>query len=1216
MSKGVRWTEEQWQAITATGGNLLVAAAAGSGKTAVLVERIINKITDETNPLDLDRLLVVTFTEAAALEMRSRIGSALAKALEQQPGNLHLRKQAALLNKAQISTLHSFCLSVVRRYFFELGLDPQFTVMGANESLLLKQEVLEQVLEEQYANGNENFFRLAEIFGDQGDEALGAQVLRIAEFLAALPFGENWLQEALKYYQAEEPVSLEELPWYRELLRLITLKGELALWHLQRAIQLASRPGGPAAYLEALQEERAGVASFLAACRRQPAWEELRREPPVVFRWLPSIRKNDNVDQDLKEQVASLRDAAKKALQGLEQYFRRTGEELRQELAELGPLLRELVDLVRRYQKAYRQAKEQKGQLDFNDLEHYCLKLLWGPSQVAGELKRQYREIMVDEYQDTNDVQETIIKMLTGEPGTEPQLFMVGDVKQSIYRFRMANPALFLEKYLSYSRGEGSPNRKILLSANFRCRKEIVDGVNHIFRKIMVQSTGELDYDREAELIYRAGYPEAGPEIRLAAGPVELHLIERTGQAEDEEETALEKEGRLIAGRIRELMGEGGNPPAQVWDKEAGCYRPVKYKDMVILLRSTKEKANVLLQVLQEYGLPAYAELGTGYFQAVEVSIMLSLLQLIDNPIQDIPLAAVLRSPLLGLTANDLAAIRAASPGGNYWQAVQRYLAVQPDTPLAGGLKGFLAQLERWRTLARQGPLSRLIWQIYQETAFLEYASAMPGGRQRKANLLALYDRAREFDAFSRHGLFRFLRFIEKLQERDEDLGLAGAFGESDNVIRIMSIHKSKGLEFPVVFVANLGGEFNLKDLNRGVLLHQDLGIASLCYDLKLRVKYPSFAYHAVRNALHRGTLAEELRILYVALTRAREKLILVGTERNLAEARERWQEWGDSCSTLPPPVLATAGCYLDWLGPAVAGDSSPEGKELFRVEYWGLPEGRELPDPGAKASKPNVPLDKIRNLESLGPADPLVQEQLDRVLGWDYPYLAATGQPAKLSVTELKRRLVEQDEEARKLLVSSSITARPRFIQETQGLTGAELGTAMHLVMQHLDLQKVSSKEVIMEQIEQMVEQEFLTPEQAQAVGWKQFLTFFQSPLGQRLIQAAPGQVRREVPFTLSLPAQDIYQDFPAGEGQERVVIQGIIDCLLIEEDGIVVIDYKTDRIRKEDLPGAAAGYRHQLELYGRAVAEIYGLPAKEKYLYFFRLGEYLLISEPLIQY
>lgn len=1237
MSNSIKWTPEQQQAIQAGEKRILVAAAAGSGKTAVLVERIIQRLLDPVNPLDLDRLLVVTFTEAAAMEMRTRIGAALTSELEHDPANRHLKRQLALLHKAQISTLHSFCLSVVRRYFYELGIDPACQVLGERESLLLEQEVLEQVLEERFTTGGETFFQLAEIYGSQREGLLGEEILRIVRFLRALPFPDKWLKEALADYEEDHIKPLEKMPWYPELISAVTLAVEEALFYHRQALALAALPQGPAAYLDNLQEEYEGFQDFLEALERGLPWPELqcRYTQASQFAKLKPIRKTDHVDEDLKNRVTELRNSAKKALQDLEKYFMRSSEEYRQELLAVGPLLKELVSVVRDFMQSYQQVKARRGQLDFSDLEHYCLKLLchvdeagqiW-PSAIAQELAQQYQEIMVDEYQDTNDLQDFILKMLTeqeaGSESASPRLFMVGDVKQSIYRFRMANPGLFLAKYLAYSPEEESPSRKILLSANFRSRREVVDGVNWIFRRIMTSKTGELDYDDNARLIHRAKYPELPEGISSVSGPVEFHVINSAqdsaeNQGEEQEFfpgevelTSLEKEAQLIAYRIRQLVGLEGEQPGHVWDKSSGGYRRASFRDIVILLRNTKEKANVLLEVLQQYNIPVYAELGTGYFKATEVSIMLSLLKIIDNPDQDIPLAAVLRSPILGLNTNELARIRLHQPAGSYWEALQSFVEERAETELAEKLKSFLTGLERWRTLARQGPLSRLIWQIYEETAFLDYAGAMPGGRQRKANLYALYDRAREFDAFSRHGLFRFLRFIEKLQEDNEDLGLAGAYGESDNVVRIMSIHKSKGLEFPVVILANLGGEFNFKDLDRTPLLHQDFGFGPMHYDLELRVRYPTIAYWGVRASLKKSTLAEELRVLYVALTRAREKLILVGSIRQLEEVKQRWQETGRGGGILPQPVLATAKSFLDWLGPALA-HSDPLTQELFETYYWDVSFGQPLPVPSQTIQEAGLPWDRIGQLLPIEQEvkEKEKEEELARRLKWQYPFQPSTGKAAKLSATELKRRLQIQDEEAQPVIRRSAISSRPRFMQETQALTGAELGTAMHLVMQHLDLQAVGTKEQINRQIEEMVEKEFLTVEQAQAVGWKRFLDFFQSPLGQRLVQAPPGTVKREVAFTLGIPAREIYPELAHHGEDERVIIQGIIDCLLLEEDGITLIDYKTDHIREKDLPQVVAGYRYQLDLYAKAVQEIYAVPVKEKYLYFFQLGQAVLLD------
>lgn len=1230
MSKETLWTKEQLQAIETDNCNILVAAAAGSGKTAVLVERIIQGLLRKENPLDIERLLVVTFTEAAAAEMRSRIGGVLEKALSQNPYNENLQKQLLLLNKASISTIHSFCLSVVRQYFYRLDLDPLLDVMGANESVLLKQEILDKVLEDKYENGGEEFIKLVSGFGAGREDKLGELVLKLENFLAAQVSPNKWLEDALKPYEKESKVSLEKLPWYPLAIKIISEQLEDGRWQLEQAYELCSLPDGPTKYQDNLKAEIEGFEALIALLQEKPSWQTLRQQigGADFFEKLPSVKKEE-ADEKLKKEVAVLRDKAKGILATAKEYFARTEDELLDELKNLGPILTELASLVKEMQKEYQGAKKQKRQVDFNDLERYALMILGdfdeetgqiNPTDAALAFQEKFQAVMIDEYQDTNDLQEEILKLVSRQSKENPNLFMVGDVKQSIYRFRQANPGLFLNKYETYSKEKGETNRKILLSANFRSRKEVVEGTNFLFRQIMTAETGELDYDADAELIFSATYPEPESGIKTVAGPVELHLFDNKNEMsinqDDEfysddalaELSSLEKEAHFIANRIREMMGLTGKPPVHVWDKNLKAYRKISFKDIIILLRSTQNKANTFLEVFQQYNIPAYAEVSTGYFQATEVGVVLSLLKIIDNPIQDIHLAAVLRSPLVGLDSSELAEIRAYTPKGPFWDSVFTYAHEKPREGLGNRLDLFIKKLNKWRILARRGPLSHLIWQIYQETGFLDYVGAMPGGKQRRANLLALYERAIEFDSFARHGLFRFLRFIEKLQEQDEDLGLAGAFGESDDVVRIMSIHKSKGLEFPVVFLANLGGKFNLKDAQRDLLFHPELGFGSIYFDLELRVKYPTMPYWVIKESIKKATIAEELRILYVAFTRAREKLILTGTTSKLENKIGEWEDYStNSKGALPDYLLRKSNSFLDWVGPALVGKEEnfiavyPRIMDANEQEIAELESEQGLAEDNKTVGlKINLADFTKHCLEEI--VDEELQNELTKQLSWSYPHLLATEKPAKLSATEVKRHLQAGiEDEGEKLLYKSKISTRPRFVQETKGLSGAELGTAMHLVMQHLDFQKVETKEEIRLQIEEMVNQEFLTFEQAESVGWKSFLDFFQSPIGKRLQKADPEAIKREMPFTFREAAHRVFSQLTEA-GEENLIIQGIIDCLLIEEDGIVLIDYKNDEINPKNFDKVVNGYRLQLELYARAIEEIFQLPVKEKYLYFFK--------------
>ncbi|MDK2784960.1 MAG: ATP-dependent helicase/nuclease subunit, partial [Bacillota bacterium] len=912
--KAPNWTKEQQAAILAPPGNILVTAAAGAGKTAVLVERVVRRVLDPARPVDIDRLLVVTFTDAAAAEMRQRIGAALEAALGAAPGNAHLERQLALLGRASIFTLHSFCLKVVRRYFYELGLDPSFRVMDETEAALLAQEVLEELWEEKYAQEAEGAFTyLLDCYSSAvSDDDLKELVLKLHDFSRSQPWPEVWLKQAGQAFTLSPGTELKTTPWGGKLQQHARRKLEQAAHCLERAACLAAMPGGPDRYLPVLEAEREALKE-MALRAQEGSWEELRQSLAFSFTRLPPVRKNEEVDPAIKDQVTRLRDEAKKIVADLAtDVFGRPEKELLAELTHLAPAVHALTELALAFSRRFEEVKRARGRLDFADLEHYALRLLLAPdarpgflkpSRLAEEMAEEYAEVLVDEYQDINPVQDAILSLISRQDTPQPRLFLVGDVKQSIYRFRLAEPRLFLSKYAAYAPRPGGGGRRISLRENFRSRAEVIGAVNFLFRQLFTPEVGGLAYDAEAELTPGAPYPEPPAGVKGAGGPVEVHLIERQVPLPDREEeaqddpaaldlSALEREALLIGRRIQAIVRgtpERPGPEFCVWDKSAQSYRPVTYRDIVILLRTVQGRAETMLEVLRRLEVPAYADLGTGYFNAPEVATMLSLLEVIDNPYQDIPLAAVLRSPLVGLSPEELAEVRLLAPEGPFAEAVQKAAAGAVSSSCQKKLAAFFERLEEWRTAARRGTVSDLIWRIYRETGYLAYVGGMPAGAQRQANLRVLYDRARQFESYGRPGLFRFLRFLKRLQAQEGDLGTARALGENENVVRIMSIHKSKGLEFPVVFVADLGKKFNFDDLKGDILLHRDLGLGPLVVDLHLRLKYPSLAHRAIQVAGREEVLAEELRIFYVALTRARERLILVGSVPNLNGQCERW---------------------------------------------------------------------------------------------------------------------------------------------------------------------------------------------------------------------------------------------------------------------------------------------------------------------------------------
>ncbi|QRG70802.1 helicase-exonuclease AddAB subunit AddA [Brevibacillus choshinensis] len=1261
QAKPEQWTDEQWQAITQRGSNLLVAAAAGSGKTSVLVERIIRRIMDETEPIGVDQLLVVTFTNAAAAEMRHRIGDALRKALKEEPHSAHLRRQLALLQRATITTLHSFCLGILRQYYYLIELDPDFRIADQLEGELLRQDVLEEQLESWYEDDSD-FHALADIMLDgQDDQILASLILKLYEFSRSHPEPEYWLQEAADMFAAAGREGLDGLAWARSILRSLELELAGMEGKLRRAINLASSPEGPAAYLPLLEAEADALKRASYACRK--GWDAATLAVSLVsFAKLPPVK---GTDAGIKEQVQDLRNGVKKTLGELsEQYFSMSADQYVSDLRALGPYMNTLSRLVTAFAEAFQKEKRSRSIVDFGDLEHLALRVLTEkredgammPSEVSLQLREQFAEVLVDEYQDINLVQETLLRMVSRDVAINgvANRFMVGDVKQSIYRFRLAEPKLFLEKYLTYQKeGEGGdwdegvepPGLRIDLAANFRSRREVVDAVNFLFRQIMSPGVGEIDYDPSAELIHRASYPDA-EEGRLQA---EVHLIDRKGSKTDgeaatvtdgndeaegagipdgnaenaEEASVAQLEARLIAKRIRSWMEPGeGEAPLLVFDKKAGGLRPLAYRDIVILLRATSGWGETMQEELREAGIPVYAEQTAGYFSATEVETMLSLLRVIDNPLQDIPLAAVLRSPIVGLREENLAQIRIQYASGPFHQAVVQFAEEQPaGEGWERRLRYFFSRLREWRTQARRGALSELLSVLYRETGYLDYVAALENGQQRQANLRALYDRARQYEAGSYRGLFRFLRFVDRLQEAGNDLGEARTMGENEDVVRIMTIHKSKGLEFPVVFVAGMGKQFNTMDLKSQFLLHKDLGFGPMAFDPALQLRYPSLAALGIRQQLRRDMLAEEMRVLYVALTRAREKLIMVGSAKDLAKSVTDWGRQGDK-ERLSDEDLIQAKGYLDWVGRALlrhpaagllraypqecgAGETvhvrSIPDDSLWSFHFHQAEELREQ----TNADTDDASLwERMSRREEISerPKDDEQREKIESILGWRDPHPAASRVPAKWSVSELKRQA--RTGKGGTTVVLPSITEKPKFLteQKPSKLTGAEKGTITHLLMQHLDLNRPLDEADIREQLANLAARRFLTEEQLGAVDAGQIARFFADPLGLKMKQAKV--VHRELPFTMAIPAHEVEPEL-GEDSSEQVIVQGVIDCLLEDHDGrLTLIDFKTDWMGKEPSPAVieeiTKRYEGQIKLYVRAIQQILKTDQEiDRYLY-----------------
>ncbi|MDF2039210.1 helicase-exonuclease AddAB subunit AddA [Cytobacillus oceanisediminis] len=1231
------WTDDQWKAIMAKGQDILVAAAAGSGKTAVLVERIINKIIADEDPINVDELLVVTFTNASAAEMRHRIGEALEKAINADPKSAHLRKQVSLLNRASISTLHSFCLEMIRKYYYMTDIDPGFRIADETEAQLLRDEVLEELFEEEYGReGNEAFFALVDTFtNDRSDTALQDIIRDLYDFARSNPSPDQYLHSIVEMYNVDGVNSLEQLPFVRSLLEDIDLQLKGAKQLLEYGLDLTKVPGGPAPRAENFIADLHVVNTLIEA--KNDSWPMLYEAMQSWSFGRAKTCKGDDYDEGLVEKAKKLRDQAKKIITGLqEELFFRRQESFMRDMAEMKPHIESLVSLVKEFSIRFDQVKTEKGLVDFADLEHYCLEILsssdeegrLSPSEAALACKNQFREVLVDEYQDTNMVQEAILQLVTADSEENGNLFMVGDVKQSIYRFRLAEPNLFLGKYTRFGRDGEEAGLRIDLARNFRSRKEVLHGTNYIFKQIMGTSVGEIEYDQAAELVKGAPYSESQEH------PVEIAIIDLEGNEKNEPEPESMDEGfdsedlaqsqleaRFMASKIKEIIENR----KEVYNTKTQSGRPAKYRDIVILLRSMTWAPQIMEEFKQQ-GIPVYANLSSGYFEATEVAIMMSLLKVIDNPYQDIPLASVLRSPILGLTEEELAQIRIHNKRGSFYEALTSFCRNDPTLEtgeLYEKVRPFFDQLKDWRVMARQGSLSELIWHLYRETRFFDFVGGMPGGKQRQANLRALYDRARQYEATSFRGLFRFLRFIERMRDRGDDLGAARALGEQEDVVRLMTIHSSKGLEFPFVFIAGLARSFNTMDLKKPYMLDKEFGFAAKYVNAEKRISYPSLPQIAFKRKKKMEMLAEEMRVLYVALTRAKEKLFLVSSVKSADKKINQWLQASEHKEWLLNEYdRASANSYLDWIGPSLVRHKDCEALRgegpvyplvpadiLEHPSCWNITiiKSEEAAVLSEEAKDGETDLLPLVYEGKPVPAESAYKDKVEEQLSWKYSYKQAAQHRSKQSVSEVKRQreIFSEEDSGTELIrkINKPLLGRPRFMQE-KSLSPAERGTAMHAVMQHIDFSRPATVETISSKMAEMVHNELLTEEQHASIEPQLIVQFFETELGQRIVQAK--SVRREIPFSLSFPAREIYSDWKGED--EPVLIQGIVDCVFEDEQGLVLLDYKTDGITGRFKGGFAEAkpvlenrYKIQIDMYTRALEQILKREVNERCLFFF---------------
>lgn len=1228
-----KWTEEQKAAIETRKCNLLIAAAAGSGKTAVLVERIIRIITNEENPVDIDRLLVVTFTSAAAAEMRERIAAAITKALETNPNSKNLQKQLTLLSRANITTMHSFCLDVIKNNFHVIDLDPGFRILDETEGVLLKTEVLDELFEDKYEAEEDEFLNLIDAYSDsRSDKKLKDIVLDLYRFSMSGPWPERWLKEKADEFNISTKDELFKSNWINVLMESLNLQIDGFINALEKAIYLCKNTGGLEPYLENLDLDM----SFLLNVREAIAKdfdETYKVLSSMNFSKLKTVRKNTVEDVDAQQRVKDIRNTIKKSIGKLkDDIFCMSSDDMLIAIKKSYPYMKVLTELVIEFEDRFTKAKKKKGTLDFNDLEHLCLKILTSENgNVAEGYKEYFDEVLVDEYQDSNNVQEAIIDLVSRKYSDNPNVFMVGDVKQSIYRFRQAKPELFLDKYNKYSIDEGN-NRKIQLYKNFRSRLEVINGVNYIFKQLMSRTVGELEYTDDEALNLGANYKEVKDEESIVGGDIELNILDKSEIKEEENETdinedeedigAVNLEAKIVANRIKELLSENNGKRFKVLDKHTGEYRPVKYQDIVILLRATKNWSEVFLDELGAEGIPAYADTGSGYFESIEIRTIMSLLKVIDNPMQDVPLIALLRSPIMNFSVDELGDIRLFNKDKYFYENIKEIAQSDYSNDiLKGKCSKFLIKLEEWREKSIYTPIDEFIWYLYMDTAYYGYVGAMPNGVLRQANLRVLFQRAKQYEQTSFKGLFNFVNFINKLRKSSGDMGSAKILGENEDVVRIMSIHKSKGLEFPIVFLAGTGKQFNLRDLNNNILYHEELGLGPDLVDLNRRISYSTLAKEAIKQRIKLETLSEEMRILYVAFTRAKEKLIITGAVSNL----EKWVNKCCSAASLDKDVIQSSEVlkgksYLDWIGMAVC--KHRDGEELRNIiGAVDIPIKTDLSTWKTNiwtkhqlvVDENNKPVDENENSDSLIDSEiKAVDKEIERRLGFKYKFAATTNMKSNFSVSDLKKKNYEEIEEIlSENLFKEKIELKPKFLQEEKGLTSAERGTAMHFVMQKLDFSRVKTMEQIKQQLKELVDDELLSKEEFKTIRVSKIFNFFKSNLGKRLLTAYDNgnEIYKELPFFTEISPLDVDNTLPDDIKDEKVRLQGVIDCFFYEGDNIVLIDYKTDYVEFGNEEEMISKYKIQINYYKSALKKITGKEVKESYLYLFYLDKEILV-------
>ena len=1165
----------------------------GSGKTAVLVERIINKIVNEK--IDIDKLLVVTFTNAAASEMRARIMDAIYKYLEEKPEDEHMQKQTILMGKSNICTIHSFCLDVIKNNFYEISISPNFRIGDQTEIELLKQEVLEDMFEEKYIEENKEFLDLINTYTNyRGDEPLKEIILKIHRFIQASPFPEEWLEEKIEEFNLKQNLETDfsNTAWgkilinvfeddlYSCIIELKSIKKDL-----DKFIELEKFSKTISSDIEKLEELKSNTDSWdkLYELSNSLKWDTWPRDSKIVIEQKEIAKeKRDNV----KKKFSKIRDKI------LICDSRRANEDI----SSMYNIMYAIKNIIIEFIQKYQEAKKEKNIVDFSDIEHFALKILlekkedkYIPTKTAEKYMEKFEEIAIDEYQDSNLVQEYILNAVS----RGNNIFMVGDVKQSIYKFRQARPELFINKYETYKLKEQkneNDSLKIQLFKNFRSRKNVLDITNFVFENIMSKQLGDINYDEKEYLNLGANFEEPQEECNFA-GKTELAIIDLK-EAEDEQKEENENiediviEAKLVADKIQELI----NSKYKVYDKKIG-YRDISYKDIVILLRATSNLAPIYERELNNLNIPVFSDVGTQYLETVEIQTIMSVLKIIDNPMQDIPLVSVLRSPIGKFDDNDLIQIKlqGSHKKYDYFYEILLEASKNEKLPINKKIRDFLEQLEKWRKQREYLALDELIWQIYLDTGYYNYVSLMPNGVLRQANLNILFEKAKEYEKSTFKSLFNFINFIDKLKTNNGDMDSAKLIGENEDVVRIMSIHKSKGLEFPVVFLCSTAKKFNMQDLNDNILLHQDIGIGPKYIDYERRIEYNTLAKIAIAEKIKTETISEEMRILYVALTRAKEKLIITGLSKDIEKEQKKKKDLLETYNekNINPNILKNYKSYLDWIE-LVYLNNINEMKDIIDLKIYTKD---ELLQKWNKEENESIEeTDEIKGLEEISE-----NKKLKEILDWKYKNIEASTIQAKTSVSKIKEienknlEFIFED----KIEYNVQNMKKPKFLQNSVNITNAQIGTLMHLCIQKLDEKQDYTYEKIENLIEKMIQNEIITKQEAEKININKLLSYTKSDLYKNLKKAK--EIHKEQPFYMNIPANEIYDV----NIEEKILVQGVVDLYYIDEnDNIILVDYKTDYVKKDEKE-LIEKYQKQLSIYKQAIEEALQKEVYKTYIY-----------------